>query len=75
MKIFEGDLSNVSLMDFTMDVDPHGDNEAVVEEQIRCQLQEEVANNWRTQEEADLIMYRFHSDRVLLLGGISIQNS
>lgn len=75
MEIFEGDLSNVSLMDFPMEVDVSSDHEAVLEETLRDQLQAEVNNNWRSQEEAEIILYRFHTDRLLLLGAVSVRSS
>jgi len=75
MYTFEGDLADLSPIEYAPQVDPHGDNEAAIEEQFRAQLEEEVANNWRTREEADVLLYRFHSDRVLLLGAVSLRAS
>lgn len=69
---FEGDLADLSPLECAPQVDPYSDNESAIEEQFRDQLEQEVANNWRTRQEADILLYRFHSDRLLLLGAVSL---
>lgn len=74
MKIIEGDFAHFPAV-LPDEVCPSTDIECSIEGRVWDDLQAEVANGWRTSEEADALFYSWRQARITHLGSGVLQAS